>query len=359
MALSSIPSLQDKVNRRARCPCLARDCAQDELMAKRRRNRRTKVQGTPSPPKFCVGDHVRVRAGVSDPDFPGVTLEGWSGTVCDVETGLGFATLVLVEWDRLTLEHMDQAYRSECEQDDLDVLHIWLYQDELEPAGNYLTPLNLPGIEPGEAKRFHWSVNFADKQGLRPLRLSSLGVVRFGIYSGFCGAILGAVLRAVDGAIQAVAVGATILGLLGWLAGARFGWFLGTVNRVRFGPFIGGLCGSIAGGLLGAFGGAAAFTIIAGYVGALIGMVVGAILGSYRAGAGAGCIRPLLGAIGGALLGPCVETIYRNPDAALVGAAYGAGVGAAAGTMLYLALVGIVASLSRNGSSTRRVSGNE
>ena len=36
-------------------------------------------------PRFQVGDKVRVKSGVIDPDFPDIPLGGWSGTVTEVE----------------------------------------------------------------------------------------------------------------------------------------------------------------------------------------------------------------------------------------------------------------------------------
>ena len=36
-------------------------------------------------PRFQVGDKVRVKLGVIDPDFPDIPLGGWSGTVTEIE----------------------------------------------------------------------------------------------------------------------------------------------------------------------------------------------------------------------------------------------------------------------------------
>ena len=35
-------------------------------------------------PRFQVGNKVRVKPGVSDPDFPDMPLGGWSGTVTEI-----------------------------------------------------------------------------------------------------------------------------------------------------------------------------------------------------------------------------------------------------------------------------------
>ena len=35
-------------------------------------------------PRFKVGDKVRVKHGVIDPDFPDIPLGGWTGTVTEI-----------------------------------------------------------------------------------------------------------------------------------------------------------------------------------------------------------------------------------------------------------------------------------
>ena len=35
-------------------------------------------------PRFKVGDKVRVKQGVSDPDFPDMPLGGWTGTITEI-----------------------------------------------------------------------------------------------------------------------------------------------------------------------------------------------------------------------------------------------------------------------------------
>ncbi len=35
-------------------------------------------------PRFQVGDKVRVKPGISDPDLPDMPLGGWSGTITEI-----------------------------------------------------------------------------------------------------------------------------------------------------------------------------------------------------------------------------------------------------------------------------------
>ncbi len=80
-----------------------------------------------------IGDHVRVRKGVRDPDFPGQRLDGYSGWVIDVnelEGGYG----VLIAWDARTLSSIPEKIWQKGEEENLDLTKMWLLSTEVEPA---------------------------------------------------------------------------------------------------------------------------------------------------------------------------------------------------------------------------------
>ncbi|HKI21072.1 MAG TPA: hypothetical protein VKA15_24485, partial [Isosphaeraceae bacterium] len=56
-------------------------------------------------PRFKLGDKVRVKYGVIDPDFPDIPLGGWTGTVTEVEQTDDQITYE-IEWDERTLGGM-------------------------------------------------------------------------------------------------------------------------------------------------------------------------------------------------------------------------------------------------------------
>jgi hypothetical protein len=61
-------------------------------------------------PRFEVGDRVRVKHGVRDPDFPDIPLGGWAGAVKEVERAKGELAYLLA-CDRATLRGMHPVYR--------------------------------------------------------------------------------------------------------------------------------------------------------------------------------------------------------------------------------------------------------
>jgi hypothetical protein len=84
-----------------------------------------------APAKFVVGDSVRVRTGVTDPDFPDIPLGGWVGKIAEVEDG--DTPLYLIRWSQETLKNMQPVYQKRCERDGLDHEEMRLGEDELEP----------------------------------------------------------------------------------------------------------------------------------------------------------------------------------------------------------------------------------
>lgn len=80
-----------------------------------------------TPPQFAVGDRVRVKPGVVDPEYPDMPMGGWLGTVSQVEEAA-----YLVQWSEATLAAVHPIYHKRCQQDGVDFQHMWLQAEELE-----------------------------------------------------------------------------------------------------------------------------------------------------------------------------------------------------------------------------------
>jgi len=94
-------------------------------------------------PRFKVGDKVRIKPGVPDPDFADIPLGGWAGTieaVEEVEDRIDYE----VGWDRKTLDAMHPVYKKRCERDGLELESMWLGDDDLEPDDGTLVPIEQP-----------------------------------------------------------------------------------------------------------------------------------------------------------------------------------------------------------------------
>ncbi len=85
---------------------------------------------TPSP-KFSLGDVVRVKPGVTDPDFPDIPFGGWAGTIAEVEDG--DLRTYLVQLNERTLKSIHPIYHKRCERDGLEASQVWMLEEDLEP----------------------------------------------------------------------------------------------------------------------------------------------------------------------------------------------------------------------------------
>ena len=81
-------------------------------------------------PSFEVGDVVRVKAGVEDPDFPGLRLDDWVGEIIDVGRRPDLPHF-LVQWSDETVRRLAPFYRDRCETEDVVLDEMWLIADDL------------------------------------------------------------------------------------------------------------------------------------------------------------------------------------------------------------------------------------
>ena len=79
------------------------------------------------------GTRIRVKAGVSSPEFPEISLAGWTGTVVET-TGKPPEQKVIIEWDSATLAAMPPEYISKCESEQLYHMMASLGSDDVETA---------------------------------------------------------------------------------------------------------------------------------------------------------------------------------------------------------------------------------
>ena len=94
-------------------------------------------------PYFKVGDKIRVKPGVSDPDFPDMPLGGWSGTLTEIIEHAGQINCVF-EVDERTLASIHPVYKQRCEIDGLDYQFMGVGQEEIEPDDGTPIPIEQP-----------------------------------------------------------------------------------------------------------------------------------------------------------------------------------------------------------------------
>ncbi len=162
---------------------------------------------------------------------------------------------------------------------------------------------------------------------------------------GVYGATLGVTIGAVPGTATIIEIAAAIFAFLCSGPGAWYGSIFGIINRIRFGRYFVGMAAAILGAIVGGF--LATMLLMA------FGAISGAVLGWFvaRAIARRGpSIRLLSGLVGVVLrtfIGVVLWAVNLNQPKALVGLAWGLGIGAVVGPLLLLIFVGMLNRLPR------------
>jgi hypothetical protein len=101
----------------------------------RRKRRKTKKSRSQSPgarPLLTLGDVVRVKDGVMDPDYDGYCIGGWRGEIIALDTWEQ-TPMALIEWDATTQrDRIDPEVRRRAASQGLSAAQMWLYLSEFE-----------------------------------------------------------------------------------------------------------------------------------------------------------------------------------------------------------------------------------
>ncbi len=82
-------------------------------------------------PRFQIGDMIRVRHGVLDPEYPDIPLGGWVGRVKEIDLHAG-QYFCLVEWTTETLKSIPPVVGKRSERDGLTLEEMVLGEDDIE-----------------------------------------------------------------------------------------------------------------------------------------------------------------------------------------------------------------------------------
>ncbi len=84
---------------------------------------------------YRIGDPVRVKPGVRDPDNPDLDIGDWQGRVKDMaHADDPKVPTIGIEWDSITLRAMPKWVIEKCAKANLDPKEVYLVPGDLEPA---------------------------------------------------------------------------------------------------------------------------------------------------------------------------------------------------------------------------------
>src|SRR5262245_57587995 len=96
-----------------------------------------------TPPRFRSEDKVRVKSGVTDPDFEDLPLGGWTGTIRKIHLADG-ETRYEIALDKRTLASIHPIYFKRCERDGLEAETMGLGDEDIEPDDGTPVPIEQP-----------------------------------------------------------------------------------------------------------------------------------------------------------------------------------------------------------------------
>lgn len=78
--------------------------------------------------KLRLGATVRVKCGTEDPDYKGLDISDYTGTIKQIDDE---NHLILIELDLVTLKRIDKNFIHKITEDGFDYREIWLEKDEV------------------------------------------------------------------------------------------------------------------------------------------------------------------------------------------------------------------------------------
>ena len=104
---------------------------------------------------FEVGDSVKVKEGVNDPDS-NVDISGWQGRILRIGEDENGQPWILVAWDSHTLKRMPQSYLEQSETEGLDWQQFYLEVDDIQHARSRDTQRDVDEVVDEIASRVYW-----------------------------------------------------------------------------------------------------------------------------------------------------------------------------------------------------------
>ena len=99
---------------------------------KRRTTKTSRSQRSAARRRLTLGDTMRVKDAVMDPDYEGYSIGGWSGEIVAFETWEQ-TPMALIEWDATTQrERIDPQVRQRAVSQGLSADQMWLHLRDLE-----------------------------------------------------------------------------------------------------------------------------------------------------------------------------------------------------------------------------------
>jgi len=108
--------------------------------------------------KFKIGDSVKVKEGILEPDNEEFEIGGWQGRVTDIDTKSNAENVMItIEWDSVTLQQIPDNYILEAEEDGLIWQAMVLYDTDIESTSARDSIKAVKSSQEKLEDKFYWS----------------------------------------------------------------------------------------------------------------------------------------------------------------------------------------------------------
>ena len=97
-------------------------------------------------PQFKIGDVVRIKDGINDPDDPTINWSGWHGRVVEISGPGQDQPWILIDLDSITMRSLSAEYIEQCEEQGMAWSQLYLYPEDVEPAAPRDTPADAEDV---------------------------------------------------------------------------------------------------------------------------------------------------------------------------------------------------------------------
>lgn len=106
-----------------------------------------------------IGDSVKVKQGIKEPDSEDHEIGGWQGRVIKInnESDAMGNTLITIEWDSLTLEQMTAQFISQSEINGLDWQTMNLFESDLDKTMPRDNHSEVKRVQDLLADKYYWA----------------------------------------------------------------------------------------------------------------------------------------------------------------------------------------------------------
>ena len=113
-----------------------------------------------------IGDSVKVKAGVMEPDTEKFEIGGWQGRIMEIDAmTTDEGTLVNIQWDGVTLQQVPQDYIIQSEIEGLGWDMMVLFESDIEMSVSRDTLEDVKKMQEELSEKYYWS--YMGEDGLR------------------------------------------------------------------------------------------------------------------------------------------------------------------------------------------------